>query len=80
MRLDVLARGQQLRLAAQRQSCARLMSTAQSVRRRITRTVVSQARQSAAFRELELQQEERQLQSQESKLPTGTMENMSTNQ
>jgi hypothetical protein len=71
MRLEALARGQQLRLAAHRTRSVRMVSAARPASGRHAQKVTAQARQSAALRELQLQQEERQQQAQESRIPTG---------
>ena len=74
--MDVLARGQQLRLLAHRAGSARQSSCGiRTARSRVFRTPFAQARQSAALRELEAQQEERASQALENKTPVGTLPN-----
>lgn len=74
MRMDVLARGQQLRLLAHRAGSARQSGCGiQPNRSRVFHSVVAQARQSAALRELEAQQEERASQALENKTPVGML-------
>lgn len=74
MRLDVLAKGQQLRLLAHRAAFSRTSSGhIRPTRNNVRRSIVAQARQSAAFRELQEQQEERASQALESKTPVGVL-------
>ncbi len=77
MRLEALAKGRQLRLVAQQAlRASRRLSTSRpaSQRPRKQTRVVAQARQSAALRELEQQQEERAALAQESQIPVGEAE------
>ena len=74
MRPNALAKGQQLRLMAQQALCeGRRQSSSYRPSRRPRRCsrVIVKARQSAALRELEQQQEERAALVQESRIPVG---------
>ncbi len=70
--MDVLTKGQQLRLLAHRAASARhYCSSIRPARSRMLHSVVAQARQSAALRELQEQHEERATQALESRTPVG---------